>query len=128
TQLGFCRSSRRRRLGAAGDLGFDLDGTASGGFFLHAHEGSLGGVLIWCKVGCHTFRGKDSIQSEIAPSHTARRTICSRLKASLSRRLWPNQTRPEDAARDVQDEVKHHEPKRGGDRYGVHDSAEQEER
>src|SRR6202023_3646639 len=42
TQLGFCRSSRHRRLGAAEDLDFDLDGTASGGFFLHAHDGSLG--------------------------------------------------------------------------------------
>src|SRR5262249_20971647 len=41
TQLGFCRSSRHRRLGAAGDLDFDLDGTASGGFLLHAHDGSF---------------------------------------------------------------------------------------
>src|SRR6184192_4169353 len=41
TQLGFCRSSRHRRLGAAGNLDFNLDGTASRGFFLHAHVGSL---------------------------------------------------------------------------------------
>src|SRR5262249_9119252 len=41
TQLGFCRSSRHRRLGAAGDLDFDLDGTASGCFFLNAHDGSM---------------------------------------------------------------------------------------
>src|SRR5947208_5538548 len=67
TQLGFCRSSRHRRLDAAGDLDFNLVGTASGGFFLHAHEGSLGGVLIWCTVGFRTFRGEDSIQSEISP-------------------------------------------------------------
>src|SRR6516225_5379701 len=52
TQLGFCRSSRHRRLGAAGDLDFDLDGTAAGGFFLHAHDGSLGSDF--CGSGCAT--------------------------------------------------------------------------
>src|ERR1700722_9516892 len=41
TQLGFCRSSRHRRLGAAGDFDFDPHGTASGGFCLHAHDGSF---------------------------------------------------------------------------------------
>ena len=41
TQLGFRRSSRHRRLGTAGDLDFNLDGTTSGGFFLHAHDGSF---------------------------------------------------------------------------------------
>ena len=41
TQLGFCRSSLHRRLGAAGDLDFNLAGTASRGFFLHAHDGFL---------------------------------------------------------------------------------------
>src|SRR5438128_902029 len=46
TQLGFCRSSRHRRLGAAGDLDFDLHGTASGRFFLHAHNGSLGSEVL----------------------------------------------------------------------------------
>src|SRR5260370_39918763 len=46
TQLGFCRSSRHRRLGAAGDLDFNLDGTASGGFFLHAHNGSLNAEVL----------------------------------------------------------------------------------
>src|SRR6266481_1234734 len=57
TQLGFCRSSRQRRLGAARDLDFDLDGTASGGFFLHAHDGSLG--LDFC--------GRGSVQGCCAP-------------------------------------------------------------
>src|SRR6266496_6501721 len=52
TQLGFCRSSRHRRLGAAGDLDFDLDRTASGGFFLHAHDGFLGSDF--CGRGCAT--------------------------------------------------------------------------
>ena len=33
----------------AGDLDFNLDGTASGGFFLHAHDGSLG--LDFCGRG-----------------------------------------------------------------------------
>src|SRR6516162_4038571 len=42
TQLGFCRSSLHRRLGAAGDLDFYLDGTTSVCFFLRAHDGSLG--------------------------------------------------------------------------------------
>src|SRR5262249_34948567 len=46
TQLGFCRSSRRRRLGAAGSLDFNLDGTTSVCFFLHAHDGSPG-LDIW---------------------------------------------------------------------------------
>src|SRR5262245_24249890 len=41
THLGFSRSSRRRRLGTSGDLDFNLDGTTSGGFFLHAHDGSF---------------------------------------------------------------------------------------
>src|SRR5262245_54286707 len=41
THLGFCRSSLHRRLGAAGNLDFDLNGTASVGFFLHAHDGSF---------------------------------------------------------------------------------------
>src|SRR5882672_10859776 len=50
THLGFCRSSCHRRLGAAGDLDFSLDGTASGGFFLHPHDGSLG--LDFCDKGC----------------------------------------------------------------------------
>src|SRR6266571_5562037 len=40
THLGFCRSSRHRRLGAAGNLDFNLDGTASRGIVLHAHDGS----------------------------------------------------------------------------------------
>src|SRR5262249_58952907 len=39
-------------LRGAGDLDFDLDGTASGGFFLHAHDGSLG--LDFCGRGCAT--------------------------------------------------------------------------
>src|SRR5437660_1440976 len=46
TYLGFCRSSRRRRLGAARDLDFNLDGTASRGFFLHAHDGSLNAEVL----------------------------------------------------------------------------------
>jgi hypothetical protein len=36
-QLGFCRSSLRRRPRAAGGLDFNLDGTAPGGLFLDAH-------------------------------------------------------------------------------------------
>src|SRR6202040_271760 len=36
----------------AWDLDFDLDGTASGGFFLHAHDGSLGSDF--CGRGCAT--------------------------------------------------------------------------
>ncbi len=36
----------------AGDLDFDLDGTASGGVFLHAHDGSLGSDV--CGRGCAT--------------------------------------------------------------------------
>ena len=48
TQLGFCRSSRHRRLGVVGDL--NLDGTASRGFFLHAHDGSL--ESDFCGRGC----------------------------------------------------------------------------
>src|SRR5271169_2759094 len=52
THLGFCRSSRHRRLGAAGDLDFNLDGTPSRGFFVHAHNGSLG--LDFCGIGCAT--------------------------------------------------------------------------
>src|SRR5436190_10212009 len=52
SQLGFCRSTRHRRLGAAGVLEFNLGGTASGGFFLHAHDGSLG--LDFCGRGCAT--------------------------------------------------------------------------
>src|SRR5262249_55534620 len=39
-------------LRGAGDLDFDLDGTASGSFFLHAHDGSLG--LDFCGRGCAT--------------------------------------------------------------------------
>src|SRR6185503_21389087 len=36
----------------AGDLDFDLDGTASRGFFFHAHDGSL--KLNYCGEGCAT--------------------------------------------------------------------------
>src|SRR5271165_6914857 len=52
TQLSFCRSSLHRRLGAAGDLDFNLDGTAYRGFFLHAHNGSLG-LNIACRKRYH---------------------------------------------------------------------------
>src|SRR4029078_11538751 len=42
TQLSFCRSTRRRGLIAAGDHDFHWNRPASGGYFLHAHDGSLG--------------------------------------------------------------------------------------
>src|SRR5947207_2775524 len=42
TQLGFFRSSRHCGLGAAGDVDFNLNRTASRGLFLHVHDGSLG--------------------------------------------------------------------------------------
>ena len=38
--------------GVPGTSNFDLDGTATGGFFLHAHDGSLGSDF--CGKGCAT--------------------------------------------------------------------------
>src|SRR5215471_8498174 len=51
TQLGCGRSSRHRKLGAAGDFDFNLEGTATGWFFLHTHDGSLGLLLEWSSAG-----------------------------------------------------------------------------
>src|SRR5262249_53413801 len=50
TQPCFHRLLLVRRLEAAGDLDVNFCGTASRGFFLHAHKGSL--ELSFCCKGC----------------------------------------------------------------------------
>src|SRR5207245_7959077 len=81
----------------AGDLDFDLDGTASGGFFLHAHDGFLGSDF--CGRGCATTTrrcarppGADSswyfetsfVMASVSSLLNAARSVADRKRTSVS--------------------------------------------
>src|SRR5271156_4950920 len=81
----------------AGDLDFDLDGTASGGFFLHAHDGSL--KWDFCGRGCATTTrrcarppGADSswyfetsfVMASVSSLLKAARSVADRKRTSVS--------------------------------------------